>query len=71
MLSLLAVRLAFSLAGMSVSLSFLTPTDWHDREVIQPLVSGVAHACHKKYKTRSEAEEAFQIALSQGKVHVL
>ncbi|PBK63973.1 hypothetical protein ARMSODRAFT_979582 [Armillaria solidipes] len=41
-------------------------TSW---EVIQPLVSGVAHACHKKYKTCGEAEEAFQVVLSQGKCH--
>ncbi|PBK84916.1 hypothetical protein ARMGADRAFT_1088065 [Armillaria gallica] len=40
-------------------------------EVVQPLVSGVAHACHKKYKTHAEAEEAFQTALAQGKVRVL
>ncbi|KAK0443873.1 hypothetical protein EV421DRAFT_515186 [Armillaria borealis] len=40
-------------------------------EVVQPLVSGVAHVCHKKYKTRAEAEEAFQAALAQGKVRVL
>ncbi|KAK0430442.1 hypothetical protein EV421DRAFT_1858755, partial [Armillaria borealis] len=40
-------------------------------EVVQPLVSGVAHACHKKYKMRAEAEEAFQAALAQGKVRVL
>ncbi|KAK0466810.1 uncharacterized protein EV420DRAFT_1635851 [Desarmillaria tabescens] len=40
-------------------------------EVIQPLVSGIAHACHCKYKTCAEAEEAFQTALSQGKVCVL
>ncbi|KAK0436471.1 uncharacterized protein EV420DRAFT_1652507 [Desarmillaria tabescens] len=51
-------------AGHEVDIFF----NW---EVIQPLVSGVAHACHRKYKTHAEAKEAFQMALSQGKVCVL
>ncbi|KAK0458721.1 uncharacterized protein EV420DRAFT_1479417 [Desarmillaria tabescens] len=40
-------------------------------EQVQPLVSGVPHACHKKYKSRAEADEAFETALAEGKVRVI
>ncbi|KAK0435012.1 hypothetical protein EV421DRAFT_1908901 [Armillaria borealis] len=43
-------------------------TNW---EIIQPLISGVRHACHKKYRTAAEAEETFETALTEGKVCVL
>ncbi|KAK0457572.1 uncharacterized protein EV420DRAFT_1480638 [Desarmillaria tabescens] len=43
-------------------------TSW---EKVQPLVSGVAHACHKKYRSQADAEEAFANALTEGKVRVL
>ncbi|PBK67756.1 hypothetical protein ARMSODRAFT_1020273 [Armillaria solidipes] len=40
-------------------------TNW---EKVQPLVSGVAHACHKKYRSRADAEAAFADALAEGKM---
>ncbi|PBK62567.1 hypothetical protein ARMSODRAFT_1024766 [Armillaria solidipes] len=43
-------------------------TNW---EKVQPLVSGVPHACHKKYRSRADAEATFAEALAKGKVRVL
>ncbi|SJL07021.1 uncharacterized protein ARMOST_10364 [Armillaria ostoyae] len=40
-------------------------------EQVQPFVSGVPHACHKKYRSRAEADAAFETALAEGKVRVL
>ncbi|KAK0236281.1 hypothetical protein EDD85DRAFT_954143 [Armillaria nabsnona] len=40
-------------------------------EQVQLFVSGVPHACHKKYRSHAEADAAFETALAEGKVRVL
>ncbi|PBK80810.1 hypothetical protein ARMGADRAFT_1091818 [Armillaria gallica] len=40
-------------------------------EQVQPFISGIPHACHKKYRSCTEADTAFESALAEGKVQVL
>jgi hypothetical protein len=42
-----------------------------NRHNVQPLVSGVAHACYKKYSSQAAAIDAFKEALAAGTVVVV